>query len=108
MVTCGFWVFDALRFGRAKHCGCRVVPLFDEPERLEARIRQAVNNGRDCAEPTVLVDMGLGEECRQICERLSEETGMFYICGEAELCDALRRLEGVFGYQDLQMPENIV
>lgn len=95
MVQCGTWVYEAIKGPETTRCGCRVVPLYDDPEGLESRIRLAVKGhcrNNDCAEALLMVDMGLGEECRQICERLAEDSGVFYLCTEKELPGLLREL----------------
>jgi hypothetical protein len=97
MVQCGAWFLDAIKSPDSTRCGCRVVPLYDDPEALESRIRLAVREhcrNRDCCEALLMVDMGLGEECKKICERLAGDSGMFYLCGETELTDVLRELGG--------------
>ncbi len=111
MVRCGYWLFETLRLPGYPTCGYCVVPLYDDPERLEAHVRMAVRkfeNGGGCAEPILLVDMGLEDECRHICDRLCEEMGLFYICTEAELGGVIRQLDKGLLFRDLQQPGNIV
>jgi hypothetical protein len=96
MVQCGYWVYEAIKGPETSRCGCRVVPLYNDPEGLESRIRLAVQEhcrDKDCCEALLMVDMGLGEECRQICERLAEDSGVFYLCGETEIPGVLRALK---------------
>ena len=107
MVQCGYWLYEALKAPETSRCGCRVVPLYNDADALESRIRQAVREhcrNNDCAESLLMVDMGLGEECRGICERLAEDSGVFYLCGESELPAVLREL----GRPAVQPRENAV
>ncbi len=111
IVRCGYWLFETLNLPGYQRCGYCVVPLYDDPERLEAQVRLAVEkykNGGYCSEPVLLADMGLGDECKRICESLCEEMGVLYICEESELGGVIRQLDGELILRDLQQPGNIV
>lgn len=56
--------------------------------RLRYALSQIRRDSRDC-EQVLLVDMGLGDECRQICEKLTLGIGGVYICEPHEIADIL-------------------
>lgn len=96
LVQCGYWVLEMVKGPKGFRRGYHLIPLYDEPEKLEAQIRfglsQIRHDGSDC-EHTVLVDMGIGEESQQICDRLTSGLGGVYICGIDELRDTISKLD---------------
>lgn len=92
LVQCIFWLAETFRHPGEFKCGYYLMPLYDEPEQLEARLRCALSglrsDSRGC-DQVILVDMGLGEECINICEKLTLGIGGVYICDPHEITDIL-------------------
>jgi hypothetical protein len=75
--------------------GLHVLPVYDGAEELESITRAEIKRHRDCGlgcMPILLVDMGLGEECRQICEKLAADSGAYFIHAGADLGVVVREL----------------
>lgn len=105
MVQCGFWLADAFKTPKNLRRGYHVIPLYDRADELEAQIRfGASQHNLPCrdGELVLLVDMGLEEECQQICEKLTQDMGGIYICAEKDLADTIRELD------NLQKGANVV
>lgn len=96
LVQCGLWLRDAFVRRPCERPGCRVVPLYDDADRLEQRMRDAISPvWQSMGERVLLVDMGLGEECTKICDRLMCDAGGVYICELPELGEAVQRLDNL-------------
>lgn len=97
-VQCGFWVAEALRRSDAFQHGYRLIPLYDDPEELEVHLRTVIarifRESGGC-DRIILVDMGMGEECQEICNRLVWGTSGVYICEPATLADTLTKLDNL-------------
>lgn len=94
IVQCGIWLFEAFKKPCRIRCGYHVIPLWDDPDGLEAQIRLNFSKIRQHGgEIILLADMGLGEECREICERLLWELDCVYICDINELPGVIKSLE---------------
>lgn len=105
LVQCGFWLAEAFKEHESLHRGYHVIPLYDNADKLEAQIRfgmsQLQSAGLD-GEFVLLADMGLGDECRQICENLMRGVGGIYICEGKDLDATIRQLD------NLQSHANVV
>lgn len=92
LVQCGYWFSEMLKHPRDFRCGYHLIQLYNEPEQIEMRLRYALSqirrDSRDYGQ-VLLVDMGLGEECLQICEKLTLGIGGVYICKPHEIVDML-------------------
>ncbi|MCL2057220.1 MAG: hypothetical protein FWH02_08405 [Oscillospiraceae bacterium] len=73
----------------------RVITLYDDPVEVERMINKCLLrmtwHGVDSA--VVLVDMGMGEQAREICTQLKSELYGSFFCAADELPDTLRRLD---------------
>lgn len=92
LVQCGYWFAGMLKRPRDFRSGYHLIQLYDDPEQIEMRLRYALSlirrDSRDY-EQVILVDMGLGDECKKICENLTIGTGGVYICNPNEISDIL-------------------
>lgn len=97
LVQCGIWFRDAFVGHMRERRSYHVIPLYDDAGSLEQRVRRAVSLARADGgdEHILLVDMGLGEECVKICEKLLHGIGGVYICALSELEDTIRRLDNL-------------
>lgn len=105
LVQCGFWLVEAFKTSENLRRGYHVIPLYDNADELEAQIRFAMSQLRNAGtdgEFILLADMGLGDECLQICEKLMYGVGGIYICEGKDLETTIRRLD------NLQNPANVV
>jgi len=75
----------------------RVVTLYDDPVEVEKMINKCLLrmnwHGPDSA--VILVDMGMGEEARAVCERLKKELYASFLCTGDELAETLVRLDKI-------------
>ena len=80
----------------------RVITLYDDPVEVEKMLNKCLLrmtwHGPDSA--VILVDMGMGEQSRAVCDRLKKELYGSFACTGAELYDTLRRLDNVMEKSD--------
>jgi len=94
IVQCGMWFWQSFKKPTDVLRGYRVIPLKNEPDCLEAQIRMSFSSDwRDSGDVVLFVDMGLEEECRQICEHLINEIGGACICEISDVPAMIKRLE---------------
>ncbi len=95
LVQCAFWVLEALKKPEKICRGYHVIPLCNDPEKIEAQIRFGLArirlSGLD-GESVLLVDMGICEECREICAKLTNGICGVYICEADKLCETIAGL----------------
>lgn len=96
LVQCGFWLADAFGGRDRTQPLYHVIPVYDEPEQVEARVRSSLaslRKHRTAGEAVLIVDMGLKGECRQICDRLACEDLGAYICEKERLAAVIEEFE---------------
>jgi len=87
--------------GRPKQSGraYQVIPLERDPDILEQQLRYEIHLLRWSAAPRpeilILLDTGLGEESKTICQSLIGQLGGVIICDPDELPDLITGAEGV-------------
>jgi hypothetical protein len=94
IVQCGMWFWQSFKKPSDVLRGYRVIPLKDDPDCLEARLRISFTaDWRESGDIILFADMGLGEECRKICEHLLNEMGSACICDISDVPIAIKRFE---------------
>ena len=94
IVQCGTWFWQSFKKPGDVLRGYRVILLDNEPDCIEAQIRLSFSaDWRDSGDTILFVDMGLDEECRQICEHLLNEIGGACICEISDVPDTIKSLE---------------
>lgn len=94
-VQCGVWLREMLCARPKPHAGYRVIPLYNDAEHLEGRLRYVLSLPRRDGEYVLLVDMGLSGESQEICNRLIRESCEVYICDKDELVKTLACLDEI-------------
>ena len=102
IVQCGMWFWQSFKKPTDTLRAYRIVPLQNDPDCLEAKIRLSASTYWDSGDIILFADMGLEEECRQICEHLLHEFAGARICDISDVPHAIKRLE------DLQSADNDV
>lgn len=98
LVQCGFWLTEALKRPGAFRRGYHLIPLYDEPGQLEAQLRSLLSRIRrdNCGcEQIIMVDMGLGEECQKICDKLTLGISGMYICEPGAVVETMTKLDNL-------------
>jgi len=87
------------RSGGLSRGNYRVITLYDDPVEVERILNKCLLrmtwHGPDSA--VILVDMGMGEGSRAVCERLRKELYGSFACTGPELHETLIRLDKVMG-----------
>lgn len=96
LVQCLGWFFTGRKPPKGLRRSYHIVPLYDDPALLESQLRHSMArlswNG-DGGEVVLLVDMGLGEACRALCETLLREYPALVLCTAGQLADTVRALD---------------
>ena len=83
-----------------RHCeqkspgSCQLFALYDDPAEVERVLYNCLTKATwaGCRHTILLVDMGMGQQARAVCRRLSAGLYNVVICREDELGQVLRRL----------------
>lgn len=90
----GDWMF-ARRLKPFERCWYRLIVLYDNPGQVESVLKRYLLrvtwSGFDGM--VILVDTGMGEAARIVCDRMMSEMYGVFICGESEIAQTIKKLE---------------
>lgn len=90
------WLAGLWKKPAAPPTGYHVLSLYNDPAQIEIRLRQELARLRwqgGMSPVVLLADMGLGEECLDVCDRLIQENPGLLRCEAARLGEVIQDLD---------------
>lgn len=86
LAQCVCWLIARFRPQEAPRV-YQIIPLYDDPAQIEVRLRFGINQLEwNCTgDRVILVDMGLGEESRTVCDRFLRRYPGIVLCSPDEV-----------------------
>lgn len=96
LAQCVGWAVSACRRPKGLLRGYHIIPLYDDPSRLEAQLRYGLSRlewGGRSSQIVLLADMGLGEESAALCEQFVRQHPGLICCPAGNLAKAIRNMD---------------